>query len=213
MRIAPTRPSRGSSKASRCGRIVAGASITLLAAASSASAAGCAATTTAKVFSKYGDTADYRLAPGGNFESALTGWTLTGASVIAGNEIFAVGSNTDTKSLALSATGKVVSAPFCVGIEHPTFRIVARKTSGTWATLLVKIRATDSAGHVNETTIAGLNGSNYTKWTISPSMQLATALPLWAAGQTTNVQIVLDPEDSGGAWQVDDIYIDPLRRT
>jgi hypothetical protein len=197
----------------RAALAAAGASVALLAAAGSASAAGCAATTSAKTFSKYGDTADYTLAPGGNFEAAMTGWTLTGASVVTGNESFAVGSAKDTKSLTIAPTGKVVSAPFCVGIEHPNFRFVARKTSGTWAVLLVKLRTTDSAGKVNEMTIAALNGGDYAKWTITPSMMLATGLPLWNASQSLSAQIVLDPEDSGGAWQVDDFYVDPLRRS
>ena len=46
----------------------------------------------------------------------------------------------------------------------------------------------------------------------TPSLALASTLPLWQSGQSLQVQIVLDPEDFGGAWAVDDIYIDPYSR-
>ena len=38
-------------------------------------------------------------------------------------------------------------------------------------------------------------------------------LRLWNADQSASVQIVFDPEDFGGAWAIDDVYIDPYSRT
>lgn len=193
--------------------LLATALVAPLIAAGPASAA-CAVTPTKKAFAGLGDTADYSLLPGGGFESGTTGgWSFGGASVVSGNESLFVGSRADTKSLAVPARSVVVSPKFCVGVEHPTFRLVAKKRSGTWQTLLVKLRWTDSAGRVNTTTLAALNGGNYTSWKATPSVKLAQVLPLWMAGQSVTAQIVLDPEDTGGDWQVDDIYIDPYRRT
>ncbi|MBJ7472672.1 MAG: hypothetical protein JHD16_15300, partial [Solirubrobacteraceae bacterium] len=182
-----------------------------LVAAGPASAA-CAVTPTKKAFSAFGDKADYSLLPGGSFESSTSGWSLGGGSVVSGNETFKVGAASDAKSLVVPARSRVVSPKFCVGVEHPTFRLFAKKRSGSWATMVVKLRWTDSKGNVNETAVGAIDGSAYGAWKPTPSLKLATTLPLWASGQTITAQIVLDPEDYGGDWQVDDIYIDPFRR-
>lgn len=175
--------------------------------------AACAPTASTKAFQRFGDQADYTLLSGGAFESSMGGWSLNGASVISGNETFKVRSSSDARSLAVPARSKVVSPTFCIGTEHPTFRLFARKLSGSWATMVVKLRWTDSRGGVNETTIASLDGARYSTWQPTPSLPLALTLPLTAASQSITGQIVLDPEDTGGAWQVDDIFIDPSRRS
>lgn len=188
------------------------ASLALLTGAATADAA-CSSTSTTKAFAKFGDTADYSLAPGGSFESGATGWSLGGASVVNGNEPFFLGSPSHTKSLAVPSKAVATSAAFCVGVEHPTFRFVARRTSGTWGVLNVKLRVKNAAGGYDTTTVGALSGDTYSRWAPSPALHLATVLSLWAAGQSATVQIVLDPEDSGGSWQVDDLYIDPYRRS
>jgi hypothetical protein len=85
--------------------------------------------------------------------------------------------------------------------------------SGSWAELNVKLRWKESSGKVNETTVGSLSGSGYGSWTPTPPLALASTLPLWQSGQSVTAQIVLDPEDFGGAWAVDDIYIDPYKRS
>jgi hypothetical protein len=116
------------------------------------------------------------------------------------------------KSLAISATGRAVSPAFCVGIEHPTFRLFARRTSGTWGVLNVKLRAADANGVVNETVVGAVTAAD-TVWHPSSPVALATVLGLWKADQTASVQIVFDPEDFGGAWAIDDLYIDPYSKS
>jgi hypothetical protein len=173
--------------------------------------AACTATPTSRAFAAFGDNADYSLAPAGAFESGATGWSLTGSSVINGNEPAKIHGAGDSKSLAISATGKVVSPPFCVGIQHPSFRFFARRTSGSWGVLNVKLRYKDANGGTNETTVGSVGGSD-TAWHPTASIALSTVLGLWNGDQSASVQIVLDPEDYGGAWAVDDVYIDPYSR-
>src|ERR687886_323383 len=48
--------------------------------------AACPTAPTVKAFQALGDSSDYFLAPGGSFESGASGWSLTGASVVSGNE-------------------------------------------------------------------------------------------------------------------------------
>ncbi len=206
---APTLPAR---RRLRTAAGLVGASVAFLAGASAAEAA-CPTAPTTKALAQFGDQADYTLAPGGSFESGSAAWTLTGASVVSGNEPWKVGKSTDARSLSVSAKGKAVSPKFCVGVEHPTFRLFARRTTGTWGTMLVKLRWTESSGKVNETTITAIDGGMFSTWGLSKPLPLATTLPLWMAGQSVSAQIVLDPEDFGGNWVVDDAYIDPYRRS
>ena len=176
-----------------------------------AAEAACTATPTTKAFAAFGDTADYSLAPAGAFESGATGWSLSGSSVVSGNESAKVHGSGDAKSLAISATGQAVSPAFCVGIQHPSFRFFARRTSGTWGVLNVKLRYKGADGVTNETTVGSVSAAD-TAWHPTASIALSTVLGLWNGDQSASVQIVLDPEDYGGSWAVDDVYIDPYSR-
>ena len=51
-----------------------------------------------------------------------------------------------------------------------------------------------------------------TSWTLTPILQLATTLPLWQAEQTLTTRVVFRPEPYGGAWAIDDVYVDPYSR-
>lgn len=174
--------------------------------------AACPTTPTTKAFQRFGDTADYSLVSNGHFESGTSGWSLTKSSVVTGNESYKVRSSSDSKSLAIQPTGVAVSPAFCVGVEHPSFRFFGRRTSGTWGVLNVKLRWTGSDGRTNETVVGSLSGDPYKSWQPTPSLPLATTLPLSQSGQTASVRLVFDPEDYGGAWTIDDVYVDPYRR-
>jgi hypothetical protein len=176
-----------------------------------AAQAACPTAPVTKAFSAFGDTSDYSLVPNGAFESGTTGWTLSRASVAAGNESWKVRSSSDSRSLAVKATGTVVSPAFCVGVEHPTFRFFARRTSGTWGVLNVKLRWKLGNGTTNETVVGAVSAGD-TAWHVSSRVALATVLPMWNSSQNASVQIVFDPEDFGGDWAIDDVYIDPYTR-
>jgi len=177
----------------------------------SAAQATCAPTPASPVFASFADTANYSLAPGGDFETGAAGWALSGAQVVAGNEPFHVGSAQDTHALAVSPAGLAVSAPFCAGADTPSFRFFAHSLSGRPAPMLVKLRWTQGAGQVGETTVASLNA--YSQWAATPSLPLYSLLPLRGHCQSLSVQLVLAPANGGSAWQIDDVYIDPGRRS
>jgi hypothetical protein len=79
-----------------------------------------------------------------------------------------------------------------------------------WGVLTVKLRWTDDHGNVNETVVGAQNGA--TDWQPSPALNLSRTLPIWNADQTIPVQFVFDPENSGGAFAIDDVYVDPYAR-
>jgi len=47
---------------------------------------------------------------------------------------------------------------------------------------------------------------------VSPVYNIASLLGLWNADQDASVQLVFDPENSGGSWAIDDVYVDPYGR-
>jgi hypothetical protein len=194
------------------GRIAAlvGATVLALFGVPAAAQAACPTTPTTKAFQAFGDTADYSLLSNGGFESGAGGWSLSGASVVSGNESYRVRGAEDSKSLAISPSGRVVSPAFCVGTEHPSFRLFAKRTSGTWGVLNVSLRWKVGAGATHETVVGSVSPG--TSWAPTQSFGLAQTLGLWNSSMTATVQIVLDPEDYGGAVAVDDVYIDPYTR-
>ncbi len=76
--------------------------------------------------------------------------------------------------------------------------------------LNVILRWTDSSGVSHDTTVAALQTG--TSWTPSPVLQLATTLPLTTSTSTISARLVFKPEQYGGAWAIDDVYVDPHSR-
>jgi hypothetical protein len=176
-----------------------------------AAQAACPTAPTIKAFAAFGDSADYSLAPNGAFESGAGGWALSGASVTGGNESYYVHGASDAKSLSLKATGQAVSPAFCVSTANPTFRFFAKRTSGTWGVLNVKLRWTGDNGQTNETVVGSVTASDMS-WHPTQVFSLSSVLGLWDSSQVTSARLVLDPEDYGGDWSIDDVYIDPYVR-
>ena len=82
------------------------------------------------VFSPWLDYTPYFLAPDGGFEAGASGWGLDGAGVVAGNESYNL-SGPGSSSLALGSGDSATSPAVCVGLEHPTFRFVVRRSGGS----------------------------------------------------------------------------------
>lgn len=182
-------------------------------------AASCPAQPTTKAFSKYGDLADYALAPGGDFEGSLAGWTLSNAHVAGQNETAGIlpgGSH----SIALgniafySGPSKVTSPWFCVDPNHPYFRYML-KPNGPVGLLATFVRYKNASGQVMQTQITSKVSTNlYTgKWTASQLNPLAVDLTI-DGQQASQVQLIFATPGSvmGAAYYIDDVLVDPYRR-
>lgn len=190
---------------------LAAALITFFVSATPALASSCATQSTSSPFKAFGDSAAYTLMSNGAFEAGTTGWSLTSSSVAGANESYKVHGSTDARSLAIQPTGKAISPSFCIDNLHPSFRFFAKRTSGTWGVLNVVLRWTDTSGVSHDTTLGSLSGDAYlSTWQATPVLPLAAVLPL--NGGTLQAKIVFDPEDYGGAWAIDDVYVDPYSR-
>lgn len=170
--------------------------------------AGCPHSASTNAFAQFGDGAAYTLAPGGSFEHAAPGWTLSNASIVAGNDGFNLvpGSH----SLAIAAGGSAVSAQICVSSEYPTFRLVAHQLSGGPADeLSVSLRWVNLLGITINTPVASLQGSAL--WSPTPVLQLGSSVPLWLPGTSLNAALVFSASATG-SWAIDDVFIDPYSR-
>ena len=162
-----------------------------------------------KPFAAFGDYADYKVVPGGSFEADDASWRLSGgASVVGGNESYYVRRRSDSRSLRLPAGAVATSRSVCVGLEHPTMRFFAR-SSGLLPALEVEVLAETSLGAVVAVPIgAGLLSSSW-----KPSgrhVVLANLLPLLPDDYTP---VAFRFRSVLGTWHIDDVYVDPMRRS
>jgi hypothetical protein len=169
------------------------------------SAPGCESPDSAPVFAPWGDPASYFLAPDGGFEAGGAGWRLRGSSVVSANSPFAV-SGPGSSALALPAGSSAVSPVVCVGLEHPTMRFFAKRTSGgLLPSLSVDVLVEDNLGLVSAVPAGIIGGSG--SWRPGPPMVvLASLLPLLPGSHTP---VAFRFTARGGSYLVDDVYVDP----
>ncbi len=147
------------------------------------------------VFAQFADPAHYFLAPDGGFEKGADGWSLDGASATDGNESFNLGGG-GSHSLSLPAGSTATSPAVCVGLEHPTFRYVFRKSAGgPLAALRVSV------------VLPG--GSVVTVGTVTGSSAWAPAPVTLIGANLTADAVAFRFTPVSGSWQVDDVYVDP----
>jgi hypothetical protein len=162
-------------------------------------------------FARWGDTHYYTPVPNAGLEKGATGWTVTGsARVVSGNEPWKVGGAGDAHSLDIPSGSTATSPVICVGLEHPTVRFFARKNSGLLSTLAVSAVVHLNGGGTLSVPVGVMAAGS--SWTPTPAyLYLGNALSV-LAGDSTPMQFQFTPL-LGGDWQVDDVYVDPFRRT
>ena len=163
-------------------------------------------------FGQFGDSADYYLAYGGNCEAyAGYSWNLTsGATFVNGNEPWKVRYFLDAQSLQIQtgATATTLPSPM-ISADHA--RLFIKPSSVAGSKLTIKTTALSNE-FVN--LYAPLKSSTYTftsngNSTWAPSAEIPLPLALGPDG-IQNVTFSFSVS-GGGAWQIDDLYIDPSR--
>jgi hypothetical protein len=151
----------------------------------------------AKTFRPWLDLANYTPAPGGNFEPGAPSWKLAGrARIVAGNATQKVGGRTDAYSLELPPGASATSPASCVGLAEPTFRMFA---SGSLTGVVLAQAMYGSIGIPAGVATGG-------GW--SPTLPMLTGVG--AAGRTFSIRLT---NIGLGTMRVDDVYIDPYRRS
>ena len=164
------------------------------------------------VFAALGDTADYFALTGGTFETTTADWSLNGAQVVPGNEPFDVAGLNDTHSLSIAPGGVAVSPAVTINNTTPTWRFFADAANASAPATQLTVYAqwtNPSTGQVLRLPIAHRNGKDHAKWAATPALLLGKYLP---KGVNVNVQFVFQAGADGGAWTIDDVFIDPYAR-
>ena len=181
-------------------RVACGATVALVAMPGVAAAA-CPAEPTTQPFSYLGDDGHYFLAPGGDFEGALT-WARTGSATVVPSGSNGVDSG--VSALSLPQNSSATSPAICVDADRPHLRLAARALSANGT---LRLDAIDDAG--NKTLLAKFDASGHVSWRVTNEVLLAAPLGL-TDPHTKQVKLRLTALN--GEWLADAVYVDPYTR-
>lgn len=164
----------------------------------------CAYQETTKAFSFLGDYNDYFLAPGGDFEGALT-WATSGDVQQKGAILSLLG----RKVVDLGVGASIQSSDICVDATRRHLRFAVKPPyQGK-----LRIEAHDAAGNI--TALRTLDAAEQRRtedseygWSATPDVPLASALSVASGSRDVTLKITAE----SGSWDVDSVHIDPYRR-
>jgi hypothetical protein len=169
--------------------------------------------TVTRPFLPWLDPLGYAFAPNGGLEGGLTGWTSTGAGVVAGNESYFVHAAVDSASLSLPPGSSATTPPICIATLSPVARLFARNTGSPLATVRVDVLYTTLLGIRGSALVGVLVGSSSWQPTLPlPVLANVIGLPLLSGG-STQIALRFTAQGAGGSWQLDDLYVDPYKGT
>jgi hypothetical protein len=171
------------------------------------STGACNEATLTQPFARWGDTNTYELAPGGDFEHSLAGWTLSGgAARVTGSEPYNATGAAGAYSLALPAGASAQSPYVCVNASYPTFRLFARD-GGLLSTVVVQVVYKTLLGPV------GLPlGTVALSGTWQPTAPMLTGSLVGALLTNGTAQAALRFTALTGSSRIDDVFVDPRMR-
>jgi hypothetical protein len=162
-------------------------------------ASACQGRVLSQPFAPWGDQHSYFPAAGGTFERGAPGWTLTGgASVVPGGDTLLAGSSGG--ALALPNGSSATTPVICVDAASPTVRFFAKGAGSV----------------IVSTSIAGIwlpigTVQGGASWAPSQAMlNVGSLLGLLTPSGTATATFRFA---GSGSVKVDDVYVDPYRRT
>ena len=181
-----------------------------------AAQAACPSTPTTKAFQAFGDSADYSLVPNGGFEAGAGGWSLSRR--LGGRPATSRGQGPRRRRLQVARHRRDRHRRLADGVRrHQRIRPTASSRAARaarWGVLNLQACAgRTQSGRTNETTSSALDSNFGTAWAAVAGAEHRE--PCSACGtstRTSSVQLVFDPENYGGAWAIDDVYVDPYGR-
>jgi hypothetical protein len=158
-------------------------------------------------FQAWGDSSQYELVPGGNFEGSLAGWTLNGgAQTVAGSEPYGATGSVGAYSLALPS-GASAQTPFtCVNASYPSFRFFARN-EGITSTVVVQVVYQTALGQVSLPLGAVALSEQW-----QPTLPMLTGSIVGGALSGGTGEVALRFTELTGHSRIDDVFIDPRMR-
>jgi hypothetical protein len=172
------------------------------------SAPDCNSEALSQPFLRWVDPLDYTLVPGGGFEAGSPAWALGGgAAVKPGNEPYFITGAGDSSSLSLPVGSSATSPSVCVGIDHLVLRLMARNGGSLLSRLRVDVLFENAAGNVLSAPVGVVMGGGW-----APSLPLPIAVSLLPLLPNDHTAVAFRFTAVGGAWAIDDVYVDPWNR-
>jgi hypothetical protein len=164
----------------------------------------CNDATLTQPFTPWGDSSDYELVPGGDFEGSLAGWTLNGgAQRVDGGVPYSVDGSVGEHSLDLPAGASAQSPYTCVDAAYPTFRLFAHD-DGVASTVVVQVVYKTLLGEVAlPLGVIALNG----EW--HPTLPMLTGSVATGLLSGGTAEAALRFTSLTGDSQIDDVFVDP----
>ena len=135
------------------------------------------------------------------------GWRLAGSSFCAPPARLAGGGAADDRSLALPSGSSAVSAPICVGLEHPDIRFFTA-ASNPMARPSVEVLFEGPSGELLSAPIGTVSGAG--RW--APTAPFPIVANLLALLPDNHTAVAFRFIASGGDFRIDDLYVDPYQR-
>jgi hypothetical protein len=162
-------------------------------------------------FAPWSDTASYTLVTGGTFEqTGSAGWSLAGARIVSGNESFYVHSTADKKSLSIPDLSTATTPTLCVSADTPSIRFFATNDGDLASPLTIDLGVItkNTTWSRLATLVAPAKG-----WAASDVIQLNLPDSAFVSGTAKVVfRFTAQGGGTGGAWRIDDMYLDPFKR-
>ncbi len=189
------------------GRLATMTAVGVLASTGVAAAASCPSVSTTTPFSQFGDNNSYFVAPGGTFEGSSLPAGSTGASLTAGNEPWHVVNSSDNQSLTIQSGGSVTLPSTCIDSTMPDLRFFARQVA-PGSDLKVSLVVQTGYGWSLTVPLTRLADGSMSEWAPTSAIYAPAGMSI-APGMTLNAALKLSVPYGGGAWQVDDVLVDP----
>jgi len=156
-------------------------------------------------FAQFGDDNHYFAFANNGFENGASGWKLANAMVDSGNEPWFV-NGAGSSSLSVGAGGSASSPKVCTALNAPGWRMFAH-SDGANGPLTAQIVFYGLLGNITGIlNVATFQPSDYGSWQPSVDVPSILSLPLL----TYAAQLRLTSTATSGAWQVDDVFVDPF---
>ena len=186
------------------GRLAAMTAFGVLASSGVAAAATCQTQATTTPFSQFGDNHNYFLVQGGSFagSSLPAGWTANGASATTATNA----GSPDGNALTIPAGGSVTTAYQCVDATMPDMRFFA-KQAAAGSNLNVDVLVKLSSGTLT-VPLGDLADGSMPAWAPTSALSALNGLTM-PAGLTVQAALRFSVPGNSGAWELDDVYVDP----
>ena len=174
------------------------------------SATSCENRSLERPFLRWLDPMQYVFAPNGGFESGSSQWKLNGAYVVSGNEAYNVHSASDSRSLYMPNGSSATTRAMCVELTDPTLRFFARNRGGLLSLLRVDAILESPLGGTVSVPVGVVTGGSAWQPTLQ-MLSLANLTSVLEEGGEGAVAFRFVSTGFNAAWQIDDVYVDPLK--